>query len=353
MDWSKGYSARYYASIVDKKTMRDLGTSKLNISQSQNPNRIEIVSGSIKRTYSDLRESADLTCTHYDFKSEQIIRIWLDARQNGETSHIPLFTGLAASPKRTYKGRLVKHTVECYSMLKIADDILLQRGWYAPIGLDGPTLVADLLSCTGVTIHINPIESEARELKSTILAESGDTNLTMADAILSSIEWGLHLDGYGDIYLDPIPRDASSIKASYGSLENDVIELNFDKEYDWYSAPNVIQAVLDDMVAVARDDDPESSFSTVNRGREIWYEENDCYLNDSETLAEYAYRRLKELQQISTTVNYDRRYDPNLYPIDLVSINYPLQDLVGTFRVYSQSIDLGYGCRTSEEVVQI
>ena len=353
MDWSKGYSARYYASIVDRKTMRDLGTTKFDISQSRNPNRIEIVDGSIKRTYSDLRESADITCTQYDFTNEQIIRIWLDARQNGEASHIPLFTGLAASPKKSYNGSHATNTVECYSMLKVADDILLQRGWYAPVGLDGPTLAKDLLKCVGVNVEVDPTESTERELKSTILAESGDTNLTMVDAILASISWYLRLDGYGDIYIAPIPRGQAAKKKTFGSIENDILELSFDREYDWYSAPNVLQAVLDDLVAVARDDDPESSFSTISRGREIWYEDTDVYLNDNETLAEYAHRRLKELQNISTTVNYTRRYDPDIYPLDIVGINYSRQNLIGNFRVYTQTVDLGYGARTSEEVIQI
>ena len=58
MDWSKGYSARYYLSVLDKATMRDV-------------DRIELIGGTIKRSLTDIRESADVDCRNYDSKSEQ------------------------------------------------------------------------------------------------------------------------------------------------------------------------------------------------------------------------------------------------------------------------------------------
>ena len=51
MDWSKGYSATYYAKRVDPATWRDLETIKLT-------------GGSIKREPSGLRESADIECVN-------------------------------------------------------------------------------------------------------------------------------------------------------------------------------------------------------------------------------------------------------------------------------------------------
>lgn len=119
MDWYKGFSSSYYISVLDRSTWRDL-------------RRIEITGGTIKREDSELRESADIDCVNYSETTEQIIRVWLDARQNGGSSHIPLFTGLATSPGKTINGRLVTNTIECYSVLKIAQDMLLPRGWYAP-----------------------------------------------------------------------------------------------------------------------------------------------------------------------------------------------------------------------------
>ena len=47
MDWSKGFSATYYMSIVDPVTWRDV-------------DRIEIKGGEISRSESELVESADV-----------------------------------------------------------------------------------------------------------------------------------------------------------------------------------------------------------------------------------------------------------------------------------------------------
>ena len=106
MDWSKGFSSRYYISVLDRTTWRDL-------------RRLEITGGSIKREDSELRESADIDFADYSEETEQLmsteglIRVWLDAKQDGDSSHIPLFTGLATSPGRNINGRLVTNTLEC------------------------------------------------------------------------------------------------------------------------------------------------------------------------------------------------------------------------------------------------
>ena len=110
---------------------------------------------------------------------------------------------------------------------------------------------------------------------------------------------------------------------------------------------------MDDTSAVARDDSLTSPLSTVNRGREVWMEERDCDLAENETLAEYAQRRLKEEQRHYLAVDYDRRFNPDVLPSDLIQLGYPKQRIVGNFYVVEQSIELGYGARTSEEVVQI
>ena len=124
-------------------------------------------------------------------------------------------------------------------------------------------------------------------------------------------------------------------------------------EYDWYDCPNVVRAVLDDSYAVARDDNDNSPLSVQNRGREVWLEDSSPCLLENETLAEYAQRLLKSAQQASTTISYDRRFNPDVYISDVVRLNYPAQKIDGLFLVTSQTITLGYNAKTSEEVIQI
>lgn len=336
MDWTEGYSARCYLSILDKKTMRDI-------------RRIELKGGTIKRTMSDLRESADLNCgQQYDSDKEEYVRVWLDTKQDGVSSHIPLFTGIATSPNRDYEGLYRTSDVACYSILKIAQDILLEPGWYVPVDMDGAKMVKKLLSVTGVDIR--GADEGSKLLSQAIIAEYNESNLSMAEKILDAINWRMKIDGYGTITLEPY---SDTPVAMFGSTSNDILETNVTIEYDWFNCPNVFRAVMDDTYAIARDDNPDSPLSTVSRGREIWAEETSCNLNQNETLEDYAERKLEELQQVATSVSYDRRFMPDIYPSDVVALNYPAQGVVGNFLITEQSISLGHNAKTSEEVIKV
>ena len=164
------------------------------------------------------------------------------------------------------------------------------------------------------------------------------------------MNWRMKLDGYGNIHIGPYSDEAV---ATFDALNNDVIEPSLSITHDWYDIPNVYRAVLDDSYAVARDDDPNSPLSTVSRGREIWFEDSSVYLQERETLAEYAERMLKSEQKASTTLSYDRRFDPSVYISDVVRIGYAVQGISGLYLVTSQSITLGYNAKTSEEVIKI
>lgn len=334
MDWSKGYSASYYMSVVDPVTWRDI-------------DRIEITGGSISRSESELVESADVDCVRYDNTTERYVRIWLNARQSGDSTHTPLFTGLAISPDDDINGTLITNRVQCYSVLKPAKDILLQRGWYAPAGISGNSLVEDLLSVIPAPVRS---EGTAPSLAQAIIAEDGESCLSMAWKILNAINWRIRIEGDGTVVLS---EKANRISALFDPMNNDIIEPQMKLEYDWFSCPNVFRAVMNDVSAVARDDDPNRPLSTVGRGREIWMEETDCDLNEGETIAQYAYRRLKEEQTVAMTASYDRRFIPEIRVGDWVGIKLPVQGIVGTFIVESHTVEIGHGARTSEDVRKV
>ena len=331
MDWSKGYTATFYASFVDPVTWRDI-------------ERFEIVGGSISHSDSDLRESCDLDCINYDQSQERWVRVWMDTKQEGSSAHVALFTGLATSPDREIDGTLVSTPVELYSVLKPAADVYVQRGYYAPIGVRGADIVLQLLDVIPA-----PIEAEeySPRLQSAIISEDGETRLTMALKILEAINWRLVISGAGEIRI--LPKSTEPV-AVFGSLENDMLEPQVSINYDWFSCPNVFRAIAEGISAVARDEDPDSPLSIPARGREIWMEESDCELMAGETIAEYAQRRLKEEQAINTTMSYDRRFHPEVNIGDLVEIHYPRQGIEGIYEVTDQSIEIGIGVKTSEEV---
>ena len=124
MDWSKGYIAEYYISIVDPASWRD-------------GERIEIRSGSASRTDEGLRQSADINVSSFDRNGEHWIRAWMNVEQNGTSDHVALFTGIASVPSESIGTSAKNVPLECYSVLKPAEDVLLERGWYAPAGMAG------------------------------------------------------------------------------------------------------------------------------------------------------------------------------------------------------------------------
>lgn len=332
MNWSKGYTAACYVKTVDVATWRDV-------------DRIDIFGGSVSRSGGALAESATLDCVDYDQTAERWVRVWMDTTQDGDGAHIALFTGLATSPDRDINGRLFTNQVECYSVLKPAQDVLLPRGWYAPAGAYGAELIRQLLM---VTPAPKIIDGVSPALQTAYVAEDGESNLSMAQKILAAINWRLRLTGDGTIYIEPKPTNPTVV---FDCIEFDSIEPQLKVGYDWFSCPNVFRAVQNDTSAVAVDDDPESIFSTVSRGREIWKEENNVKLNDTESLQAYAMRRLKEEQNVVYKASYDRRYHPDITVGDLIRLHYPEQRIDGIFRVTSQNIELESGGKTTEEVI--
>lgn len=329
MDWSKGFSASYYLTIVDPVTWRDT-------------ERIEVTGGTVSRTASGLRQSADIDCTAFDTGKERWIRVWLDAIQDGDAAHEALFTGLTSVAETALNGNRTTIPLECYSVLKPCDDVLLDRGYFILTGSSVAQTVRDLLSVTPAPVVV---ESQSPALRQTIIAESGETRLSMVNKLLDAVGWRLIIDGDGTIRAGAWDADP---KASFG-VHNDVIEPRVTLRSDWFRCPNVFRAVSGDFTAIAVDTSPDSILSTVNRGREVWKEDNYVKLTD-EGLEQYAARRLAEEQAYAYAVQYTRRYDPAVNVGRAVRLHYPEQKLMGEYAVTSQRIRLGHGCSVQEEV---
>ena len=328
MDWSKGFTSAFYAYVIDPVTWRE--TEKLNIT-----------SGSISRSLEGLRDACDVTIIGSQ-GTEKWIRVYMECEQDGASARIPLFTGLTSNPERNIQGGTEENTLKCYSILKPAQDILLDRGYYVPVDISGDLIIKDLLSVIPAEVVVN---GQAPSLRNAIIAEEGENHLSMVDKVLNALNWRMRLQGTGTIELCPMTLDA---EVEFNPLDNDIIEPSISISNDWYDCPNVFRAVQGDLTAVAKDESPQSPFSIENRGREVWQEETSAQLNTGENITEYARRRLRELQRVSITASYQRRFIPGLTCGDLARSRY--EQLDGLFRITSQNIKLSYGGTTTEEV---
>lgn len=333
ISFKDGYSASYYICFVDRNSWSDFG-------------RMEITGGSINRNTDTLIESADISCTNYQADAERLVRVYMDVKQGNAIGHIPLFTGWATSPEKSINGVLTTNTLQCYSVLKPAQDILLPPGWYAPLETDSEALIEELLKPTGAPIYFRDTPPA---LKEALIAEENENNLSMAELILSAIGFAIQIKGNGSIEIYKKPNTQQiELSGSFDYINNDILETQLTDKFDWYDCPNVFRAIADDTYAVARDED-----AIAERGREIWAQESNCDLIENESISEYASRRLTELQTVYRTVEYTRRFQPEIYPLDFVRIHYPAQNVSGIFQVINQTINFGYNASTSEEVIQI
>ena len=335
MDWSKGLSASYKAYIVDPITWKDTDS-------------IDIIGGSISKSEDDLRESADINVSNYNSNREQWIRIYLDARQRSDSYYGAIFTGLISSPGKEIEGSVQTNSLRCYSVLKPASDVLLPRGYYITYGTNTINILKSLLSVIkGIPIIIN---GTPPNISQTIIAENGESNLSMVDKILYSIGWKMAIKGDGSIVISEPSLEPS---AWFDPSEIDSVELRINIENNWFDCPNVFRAIQGNFSAIVKDEDPDSLLSIQNRGREIYYEETGCNPYSGESLAQYAKRRLKEEQQVYMSASYSRRFDPDANVSDVISLRYPGQGLDGLFYISSQIIDLGHSPTVSEVVYKI
>lgn len=331
INYSNGISATYYAARVNPQTWSDAG-------------EISIISGSItKKAGSDLVQSADITVSE-DIGTEAWIRVYMIAEQGGAKERVPLFTGIVSSPARNIKGAQETRKLDCYSVLKVAADILLPIGWFAPARTNGGELIRILLSDLPCPVEV---DEGSPNIISSFVAGNNDSKLSVAQEIAEAINWQIKVRGDGSVRICPKPL---TISGTFDNIENDIIETSVTDERDIFKVPNVLRVTLGGSAATARDDDPDSVYSTVNRGREIWAQE-DAKLAAGESLGEFAIRRLKELQNPSRKLDYTRRFQPDVDVNDLVSIVYPKQNIGDVFRVQSQTITLSHGAKVKEEVI--
>lgn len=335
MDWNRGYTAYYRAYTVDPETWRDM-------------EEIDIISGSVEHTSDGLKESAKIETPEIDGSRENWIRAYMYAMQDDQPPvRVPVFTGLTGSPEKSIDGAITKYSVDCYSVLKPASDIILPRGWYAPAGISGAVIVRNLLD---IIAPVDVSETSAPELTAAVIADDGETALTMAEKVLDAMSWTVRITGAGHIAIMP---ESTEIKASFDALNYDIVEAQVTQKNDWFECPNVYRATVGDTTATARDDSADSPLSTVSRGREVWKSENDVTLSTGESLTDYAIRALKAAQRPSNTLKYSRRFIPDVSVGDIVYIHYPDKDIDGRYKVTSQTINLEKGGKTDEGAEEV
>ena len=325
MNWNEGITSSYYLTGVDPASWLDR-------------EKTDIVSGSVDYEETGLRGSAALSTLE---PVTGWVRIYLDALQVG-LSHTPLFTGIATTPEVSIDGQRSEYSVTIYSVLYPAK-AKLPLGYYVAKGADIPNAVKDLLSVTPAPVDVADVDHPL--LTDHILAESGDSRLDMVDKLLKIADWRLIVNGDGTIEL--VPKNEDTVRTI--GQEYDMLDLQATITDDVFEIPNCLRCISGSEAAEAKDEDTEDPLSIPSRGFEIWQQEDNVTLSNTESLAQYTERRLKELQTHAASISYTRRYDPEIRLGDLIELTY--DKINGIYKVTESSYEIGG--RVSEKAVKV
>ena len=330
MDWNQGYTATFRLYSVNQSTWGD-GDEIENL-----------VSASVtKDNESSLIEDASISIDGDPIKG--YVRLVLEAKNTSGMAKVNLGTFLVTSPKRSINGVLTTIDLECYSVLKPADDKLLPPGWYFPEGGDPIAGASELLS-NCLKCPVEPAESDIRTDKVKI-AENNETALSMAKYLLEDTDWFIYIDGRGCV---SIKKKPDNIVKMFDAYENDVLMPNITDESDIFDIPNILR-VTDSSgnYETIYNNDEQSDTSIEKLGWEKWSSEQ-LSLDYGETLLGKGGERMEELSKTTRKINYSREFDPDVKLNDVALYMLPKQRIVGTFRIISQSLSIGKGIKVSE-----
>ena len=330
MDWNQGYTATFRLYSVNQSTWGD-GDEIENL-----------VSASVtKDNESSLIEDASISIDGEPIKG--YVRLVLEAKNTSGMAKVNLGTFLVTSPKRSINGVLTTIDLECYSVLKPADDKLLPPGWYFPEGGDPIAGASELLS-NCLKCPVEPAESNIRTDQVKV-AESNETALSMAKYLLEDTDWFIYIDGRGCV---SIKKKPDNIVKMFDAYENDVLMPNITDESDIFDIPNILR-VTDSSgnYETIYNNDEQSDTSIEKLGWEKWSSEQ-LSLDYGETLLGKGGERMEELSKTTRKINYSREFDPDVKLNDVALYMLPKQRIVGTFRIISQSLSIENGIKVSE-----
>ena len=330
MDWNQGYTATFRLYSVNQSTWGD-GDEIENL-----------VSASVtKDNESSLIEDASISIDGEPIKG--YVRLVLEAKNTSGMAKVNLGTFLVTSPKRSINGVLTTIDLECYSVLKPADDKLLPPGWYFPEGGDPIAGASELLS-NCLKCPVEPAESDIRTDQVKV-AESNETALSMAKYLLEDTNWFIYIDGRGCV---SIKKKPDNIVKMFDACENHVLMPNITDESDIFDIPNILR-VTDSSgnYETIYNNDEQSDTSIEKLGWEKWSSEQ-LSLDYGETLLGKGGERMEELSKTTRKINYSREFDPDVKLNDVALYMLPKQRIVGTFRIISQSLSIENGIKVSE-----
>lgn len=301
---------------------------------------------------------------------ETYIRGYLKTVQNGVTEKHPLGTVLVQTPSSTFNGKIMNVSMDAYTPLIELKEKRPPLGYTIRKGAnimdaacriirENARVPVNEVEHTYVTNPEGELVDESPTLQYDFVANTDDTWLSFVSDLVKNAQYELGLDEMGHILFLPI-QDVASLQPvwTYDDGNSSILYPEITMDHDLYGIPNVVEVIYSYggsyKTAVAKNTDPNSPVSIVNRGREIPYRDTQPslagYVTDGQ-IQDYAERLLKRLSTVEYTVSYTHGFCP-VRVGDCVRLNYTKAGINNIkAKVISQNVKCGLPCQVSEKAV--
>lgn len=343
-DWLSQMQQTFEYYTVDPSTWKDV--KRLTNVKSCTINR---------DTESETLGSATIDVT--ESLGECYIRVYLVTIQNGLTERHPLGTFLVQTPSSKFDGKVRSVTMDAYTPLLELKEKKPPLG-YSILEKENIMERAYMLCRENTRAPVVRATSEEK-LYSDFVANTSDTWVTFLTDLIANAKFEFDLDERGRILFSPKQNTASLQPVwTFTDDNSSILRPDITLEHDIYGIPNVVEVIYssasETFYSRVVNDDENSPTSTVNRGREIPYrEENPDFggVPTQEMIDEYAKRLLKSLSTVEYTVSYTHGYCP-VRIRDCVRLNYTRAGITDVkAKVISQSIKCETSCQVTEKAV--
>lgn len=341
-DWLSSMQQTFEYYIVDPYTWTDM-------------KRIDNVKTSTISRDTDASTLGSATIDITESVGECYLRIYLIIIQNGVREKYPLGTFLVQTPSFSYDGKVRNVSMDAYTPLLELKENMPPLGYSI---LKGENIMDYAYRLTREHVRAPVVKAVcAEELFNDFVASTDDTWLTFTTDLIANAKYTFDLDEMGRILFAP-KQDTASLQPiwTYDDSNSSILYPDLSLDHDLYGVPNVVEVIYsnggDYYYSKVVNDDPNSSISTVNRGREIVHRVTDPDVIGDPTrnqIQEYAEQLLRDLSSLEYTIKYSHGYCP-VRVGDCVRLNYKAAGLTDVkAKVISQTITCEPGCLVTEK----
>lgn len=343
-DWSASMQQTFEYYVVDPDTWRD--KQRLD----------NVLACTITRDADDETlgsASLDLEGTI----GECYVRVYLITIQNGVREKHPLGTYLVQTPMLSFNGKAQTVSTDTYTPLLELREAPPPIGYYIP-EKDNIMDIAYRLTREHARAPVVKPNCDTN-LFYDFVADTNDTWLSFLIDLIANAKYKFSLDEMGRILFAP-DQDTASLQPvwTYTDDNSSILYPEISMDHDLYGIPNVVEVIYSNgnhnYYARVVNDDPNSSISTVNRGREIVYRESNPDVIGDPTdgkIKEYAEKLLRDLSTLEYSISYTHGYCPVRIG-DCVRLNYRKAGITDVkAKVISQTIKCEPGCPVTEKAI--